>query len=222
MCKSSFVLVPLSLLYNLKVKYSVSYFWWNLLSLLISICVLSRQGGFGTVYKGNLPNGRDIAVKLLKNSKDDGQEFMNEISDFGLAKLCIKKESNISIDGARGTIGYIAPEVFSQRFGDVSSKSDVYSYGMMVLEMVGARKNINKTSDASSKYFPQWVYDYLEEYCITAGEISVDTELVRKLIIVGLWCIQLQPNNRPSMTRVVEMLESRANDMQIPPQSLLC
>ena len=38
------------------------------------------EGGFGTVYKGNLPNGRDIAVKLLKNSKDDGQEFMNEVA----------------------------------------------------------------------------------------------------------------------------------------------
>ncbi|KAG2625970.1 hypothetical protein PVAP13_3KG282227 [Panicum virgatum] len=277
------------------------------------------EGGFGTVYKGNLPNGRDIAVKLLKNSKDDGQEFMNEvasimqtshvnvvtllgyclqgskraliyeymtngslerftfgksskgekslsweklfditvgiargleylhrgcntrivhfdikphnilldqdfspkISDFGLVKLCIKKEI-ISIDGARGTIGYIAPEVFLQQFGEVSSKSDVYSYGMMVPEMVGARKNANHTSEASSKYFPQWIYDHLEEYCVTAGETSVDTELVRKLIIVGFWCIQLQPNNRPSMTRVVEMLESSTDDLRIPPQILLC
>ncbi|KAL6618843.1 hypothetical protein ACP70R_033982 [Stipagrostis hirtigluma subsp. patula] len=278
------------------------------------------RGGFGTVYKGNLPNGRDIAVKLLKNSKDDGQEFMNEvasimrtshvnvvsllgyclqgskraliyeympngslerfargqnsegenslsweklfditvgiargieylhrgcstrivhfdikphnilldqefcpkISDFGLAKLCMTKESIISIDGARGTIGYIAPEVFSQQFGGVSSKSDVYSFGMMVLEMVGARKNTYNSSETSSRYFPQWVYEHLEEYCVSAGEISVDTELVRKLIVVGLWCIQLQPNNRPSMTRVVEMLESKADDLQIPPQSLLC
>ena len=42
--------------------------------------------------------------------------------------------------GARGTIGYIAPEVFCRNFGGVSYKSDVYSYGMMVLEMVGERK----------------------------------------------------------------------------------
>jgi len=93
---------------------------------------------------------------------------------------------------------------------------------MMVLEMVGARKNANHTSEASSKYFPQWIYDHLEEYCVTAGETSVDTELVRKLIIVGFWCIQLQPNNRPSMTRVVEMLESSTDDLRIPPQILLC
>ena len=91
----------------------------------------------------------------------------------------------------------------------------------MVLEMVGARKNINNNSETSSKYFPQWVYEHLDEYCVNAGEI-IDTELVRKLIVVGLWCIQLQPNNRPSMTRVVEMLVSMANELEIPPQNLLC
>jgi hypothetical protein len=58
--------------------------------------------------------------------------------------------------------------------------------------MVGARKNINKSSYASTKYFPQWVYEHLKEYCVNTGEISVDTELVKKLIVVGLWCIQLQ------------------------------
>jgi serine/threonine protein kinase len=150
------------------------------------------------------------------------QDFVPKISDFGLAKLCLTKESIISMDGARGTIGYIAPEVFSQQFGQISSKSDVYSYGMMVLELVGARKNINRNSENSSKYFPQWVYEHLDEYCVSTGEIGVDTELVRKLIVVGLWCIQLQPSNRPSMTRVVEMLESRAHDLQMPPQNLLC
>jgi hypothetical protein len=93
---------------------------------------------------------------------------------------------------------------------------------MMILEMVGSKKNINKSSKTSSKYFPQWVYEHLDEYCVNVGKISNDTELVRKLIVVGLWCIQLQPNNRPSMTRVVEVLEGRENDLQIPPQSLLC
>uniref|UniRef100_A0A0D9WJE5 Protein kinase domain-containing protein n=1 Tax=Leersia perrieri TaxID=77586 RepID=A0A0D9WJE5_9ORYZ len=148
------------------------------------------------------------------------QDFCPKISDFGLAKLCKQKDSIISIDGARGTIGYIAPEVFSKQFGEASSKSDVYSYGMMILEMVGARKNISASAEVSSKYFPQWIYEHLEEYCTSASEIRVDDSvLVKKMIIVGLWCIQLLPNNRPSMTRVVEMLQSCADDLQIPPQS---
>ncbi|TVU20465.1 hypothetical protein EJB05_36673, partial [Eragrostis curvula] len=61
--------------------------------------------------------------------------------DFGLAKLCNNMESNISISGARSTRGFMAPEVHSQLYGNVTTKSDVYSYGMMLLEMVGGRKN---------------------------------------------------------------------------------
>ena len=56
---------------------------------------------------------------------------------------------------ARGTIGYIAPELFNRNFGGVSHKSDVYSYGMMILEMVGGRKNIDVgISNTSEIYFP--------------------------------------------------------------------
>jgi serine/threonine protein kinase len=54
------------------------------------------------------------------------QDFRPKISDFGLAKLCNRKESTMSLLGARGTVGCIAPEVFSRNFGIVSHKSDVY------------------------------------------------------------------------------------------------
>jgi serine/threonine protein kinase len=279
------------------------------------------QGGFGAVYRGNLADGHEIAVKMLKDNIGDGEEFMNEvasisrtshvnvvtllgfclqgskkalvyeympngsleryafnrnfeigstltweklfeiaigiargleylhrgcntrivhfdikphnilldqdfcpkISDFGLAKLCLNKESAISMVGARGTIGYISPEVYSKQFGTVSSKSDVYSYGMMILEMVGARnKNNNASSESSSQYFPQWVYEHLDEYCISVSEINGETtELVRKMTVVGLWCIQVTPINRPTMTRVVEMLEGSTTNLELPPKVLL-
>ncbi|CAL4955086.1 unnamed protein product [Urochloa decumbens] len=151
------------------------------------------------------------------------QDFCPKISDFGLAKLCMNKESAISITGARGTIGYIAPEVYSKLFGTASSKSDVYSYGMMVLEMVGARdKNINADTESSSQYFPQWIYEHVDEYCISASEINGETtELVRKMIVVGLWCIQVIPTDRPTMTRVVEMLEGNTSNLELPPKVLL-
>uniref|UniRef100_A0A0D3CQ17 non-specific serine/threonine protein kinase n=1 Tax=Brassica oleracea var. oleracea TaxID=109376 RepID=A0A0D3CQ17_BRAOL len=217
------------------------------------------KGGFGTVYKGKLPDGnQDVAVKILKESKGNGEEFINEvasmsrtshvnivsllgfcyernkraiiyefmpngsldkfisehmsakmkweklydialgisrgleylhnrcvsrivhfdikpqnilmdkdlcpkIADFGLAKLCKNKESIISMLDARGTAGYIAPEVFSKNFGVVSHKSDVYSYGMVT-----------------------------------------------------------NPARRPAMIKVIEMLEGSLEALEVPPKHLLC
>ncbi|GMN51708.1 hypothetical protein TIFTF001_020863 [Ficus carica] len=63
--------------------------------------------------------------------------FKPKIYDFGLTKLCSKDQSIVSMTTARGTIGYIAPEVFSKNLGNVSYKSDVYSFGMLLLEMAG-------------------------------------------------------------------------------------
>ncbi|KAF8107373.1 hypothetical protein N665_0122s0018 [Sinapis alba] len=251
------------------------------------------EGGFGTVYKGKLPDGnQDVAVKILKESKGNGEEFINEvasmsrtshvnivsllgfcyegnkraiiyefmpngsldkfisenkivhfdikpqnilmdndlcpkISDFGLAKLCKNKESVISMLDARGTAGYIAPEVFSKNFGGVSHKSDVYSYGMVVLEMIGAR-NIDKDessgSNNSSMYFPDWIYKDFERgeiMTIFGDQITEEEEKVaKKMVLVGLWCIQTNPSHRPAMIKVIEMLEGSIEALQVPPKPL--
>ena len=66
--------------------------------------------------------------------------FTPKISDFGLAKLYPKEHSLVSISAARGTIGYMAPELISRSFGAISDKSDVYSFGMLLMEMVSGRK----------------------------------------------------------------------------------
>lgn len=137
------------------------------------------------------------------------QNFNPKIADFGLAKLCSKDQSIVSMTMARGTIGYIAPEVFSRNFGKVSSKSDVYSFGMLLLEMVGARNN-EAAEKSSDTYFPEWIYRRLEgggEVAIQILEKEEDTNIARKLTIVGLWCIGWHPVDRPSMNLVIQMLE---------------
>ncbi|XP_031248137.1 PR5-like receptor kinase [Pistacia vera] len=153
------------------------------------------------------------------------KDFCPKISDFGLAKICLKKESIISMTGARGTIGYIAPEVVSRNFGEVSHKSDVYSYGMMVLEMVGGRKNIDVAVNRTSEiYFPHWIYNCLEvddELELKGIEGEEDEESARKMIIVSLWCIQTNPSDRPTISRVVDMLEGSINSLRIPPKPFL-
>nr|DAD31848.1 TPA_asm: hypothetical protein HUJ06_010699 [Nelumbo nucifera] len=153
-------------------------------------------------------------------------DFSPKIADFGLAKLCPnQKESIISMQGARGTAGYIAPEIFCRNFGGVSHKADVYSYGMMVLEMVGGRKNIDVGAENTSEiYFPHWIYKRLrlDEDLGLCGDITEEEEeIARKMSIVGLWCIQTDPSSRPSMGKVVEMLEGSLNSLQIPPKPFL-
>ncbi|XVF19986.1 hypothetical protein REPUB_Repub11eG0158700 [Reevesia pubescens] len=152
-------------------------------------------------------------------------DFCPKISDFGLAKLCPQKESAISMTNARGTAGYIAPEVYSRNFGRVSHKSDVYSYGMMILEMVGGRRNINVEVDHTSEiYFPDWIYSRIEldeELGLQGIMDGDDQERVRKMVIVSLWCIQTDPSNRPPMSRVVEMMEGNIDSLTIPPKPFL-
>ncbi|RHN52766.1 putative glycerophosphodiester phosphodiesterase, protein kinase RLK-Pelle-LRK10L-2 family [Medicago truncatula] len=148
-----------------------------------------------------------------------------KISDFGLAKLCPKKESIISMTDQRGTMGYVAPEVWNRHFGGVSHKSDVYSYGMMLLEMVGGRKNIiADASHTSEIYFPHWVYNRLELGTNLRPDGVMDTEedeIARRMTIVGLWCIQTFPSDRPTMSKVIEMLEVNMNLLEIPPKPYL-
>ena len=152
-------------------------------------------------------------------------DFCPKISDFGLARLCQKKESIVSMLGARGTIGYIAPEVFSRNFGGVSHKSDVYSYGMLILEMVGVKKNFDaEVSHTTERYFPDWIYQNLnfgENVENNMVIIEEEEQMKKKMILVGLWCIQTIPTNRPSMTKVVEMLEGNVHSIEIPPKPFL-
>ncbi|KAI9169483.1 hypothetical protein LWI28_013047 [Acer negundo] len=153
------------------------------------------------------------------------EDFCPKISDFGLAKICPRKESIISLTGARGTVGYIAPEVFCRNFGEVSHKSDVYSYGMMVLEMAGGRKNLDVGVGRTNEiYFPHWIYERLEvaeELGLQGIENEEDNECARKMLTVSLWCIQTNPSSRPAMSRVVEMLEGSLDSLQFPPKPFL-
>ncbi|XP_019167309.1 PREDICTED: LEAF RUST 10 DISEASE-RESISTANCE LOCUS RECEPTOR-LIKE PROTEIN KINASE-like 2.4 [Ipomoea nil] len=152
--------------------------------------------------------------------------FNPKISDFGLAKLCTMKKSNISMAGTRGTIGYIAPEVFSRCFGGVSYKSDVYSYGMMVLEMVGGRKKpCGEAKNSNEVYFARWAYQRLlldEDLKLPEVTSEEEEETAKKMTLIGLWCIQTDPSQRPSMSKVIEMLECSLEDLEIPPKPFMC
>ncbi|CAN4078454.1 unnamed protein product [Withania somnifera] len=151
------------------------------------------------------------------------ENFIPKISDFGLAKLYPTDNSVVTLTAARGTIGYVAPELISRSIGAISYKADVYSFGMLLMEMLDLKRNVVANEDNSSQYFPYWIYDKFNK----GKEIVVDEEatddekkMARKLSLVALWCIQTNPVQRPSMSKVVEMLEGEVQVLKLPPQSL--
>jgi len=145
--------------------------------------------------------------------------FTPKISDFGLAKLCSKNHSVVSMTAARGTLGYMAPEVLSRNFGNVSLKSDIYSYGMLLLEMVGGRKNIDiRSQETLHVLYPEWIHHLLEGDIHIHIEDECDLKIAKKLAIVGLWCIQWHPGDRPSIKSVIQMLETvEDSQLTVPP-----
>ncbi|GAU40826.1 hypothetical protein TSUD_287630 [Trifolium subterraneum] len=147
------------------------------------------------------------------------ENFNPKVSDFGLARLCPTDKSIVSLTAARGTIGYMAPELFYRNVGTISYKADVYSFGMLLMEMANRRRNLNALAEQSSQiYVPFWVYDQLKD----GREITIENDtnqemkLAKKMMIVALWCIQTKPGDRPPMDKVIEMLEEEDEDLQMP------
>ncbi|EEF48964.1 BRASSINOSTEROID INSENSITIVE 1-associated receptor kinase 1 precursor, putative [Ricinus communis] len=151
------------------------------------------------------------------------ENFAPKVSDFGLAKLYPIEGSIVSLTAPRGTMGYMAPELFYKNIGGISYKADVYSFGMLLMEMAGRRKNLNAFAEHSSQiYFPSWVYEQLN----AGNEIEIENateerKITKKMMIVALCCIQMKPGDRPSMNRVVEMLEGEVESLQMPPKPFL-
>ncbi|BBG97014.1 PR5-like receptor kinase [Prunus dulcis] len=151
--------------------------------------------------------------------------FIPKISDFGLAKLYPVDNSIVSLTAARGTMGYMAPELFYKNIGGVSFKADVYSFGMLLMEMTSRRKNLNAFAEHSSQiYFPSWVYDqYNKGKDLEMGDVlEEEKEIMKKMVLTALWCIQMKPSDRPSMKKVIEMLEGGAEFLKMPPKPFLC
>ncbi|KAM4068778.1 hypothetical protein ACB094_12G038300 [Castanea mollissima] len=152
------------------------------------------------------------------------ENFTPKIYDFELAKLYPIDDSIVSLIAAKGTLGYIAPELFYKNIGGVSYKANVYSFGMLLLKMTNKRKNLNAFADHSSQiYFPTWVYSQFSEGNDIEMEDATREEkkIAKKMILVALWCIQMNPNDRPSMNKVVEMLEGVVECLQMPSKPFL-
>lgn len=149
------------------------------------------------------------------------ENYNAKVSDFGLAKLIHPKDHrHRTLTSVRGTRGYLAPEWLANL--PITSKSDVYSYGMVLLEIVSGQRNFDVSEETGRKKFSIWAYEEFENGNIrnivdkSLAEQEVDMEQLERAVQVSFWCTQEQPSLRPSMGKVVQMLEG-IMDIERPP-----
>ncbi|XP_057824451.1 G-type lectin S-receptor-like serine/threonine-protein kinase SD2-5 [Cryptomeria japonica] len=148
------------------------------------------------------------------------ENFRAKVSDFGMAKLLDEGESRLMTVHVKGTPGYIAPEWFLQ-YG-ISAKTDVYSYGMVLLEMVSGRRVVDRSADEENWYLPTIALvkareGNLEEIFDSRLKVS-DEEAVEmeRIVKLALWCIQSSCGLRPTMSTVVGILEGSLEMLEPP------
>ncbi|KAJ0983524.1 hypothetical protein J5N97_011779 [Dioscorea zingiberensis] len=214
------------------------------------------EGGFGPVYKGNLGDGQEIAVKRLANTSVQGLvEFKNEvtliaklqhrnlvrivgccieaeerllvyeympnksldlfifgmnpkISDFGMARI-FGDEAEGNTRKVVGTYGYMSPEYAMH--GVFSQKSDVFSFGVIILEIITGKKNrgVYQADNYTNLLDHVWsLWKEGKSLQMVDGSIGYSYTMneVMRCINVGLLCVQNHPEDRPLMTSVVLML----------------
>ncbi|XP_058727458.1 cold-responsive protein kinase 1-like [Vicia villosa] len=164
---------------------------------------------------------RDIKASNILLDKD----LTPKISDFGLAKLMPANATHVSTRVA-GTLGYLAPEYAIG--GRLTRKADIYSFGVLLVEIVSGRCNTNSRLPIDEQFILERTWELYERKELVAlvdtslnGEF--DAEQACKFLKIGLLCTQESPKCRPSMSSVVKMLtgEMKVDDSTMTKTALI-
>ncbi|XWS54607.1 hypothetical protein CRYUN_Cryun10bG0103300 [Craigia yunnanensis] len=144
--------------------------------------------------------------------------FNAKLGDFGLARL-VDHAKGSQTTRLAGTMGYMAPECVSS--GKVSKESDVYSFGIVALEIACGRRSIEPKYEESQASLVAWVWDsYGNQRLLDVVDqklcLDFDAKQMECLLIVGLWCVHPDQNLRPSIRQAIQVLNFEAPLPKLP------
>ncbi|KAL3515456.1 hypothetical protein ACH5RR_022358 [Cinchona calisaya] len=188
------------------------------------------EGGFGGVYKGVASAllylheewERCVVHRDIKSSNIMlDSSFNAKLGDFGLARL-VDHEKGSQTTVLAGTMGYMAPECVIT--GKANKESDVYSFGMVALEIACGRRPINARAEEDQVRTVEWVWNlYGKGKLLEAADPKLgrdfDEEEIERLMVVALWCAHPDSNLRPSIRQVIHVLNFEA-ELPILPSNM--
>ena len=140
-------------------------------------------------------------------------EFNAKISDFGLSKLIDRDLSHV-VTRMRGTPGYLAPEWLTMK---ITEKADIYSFGVVVIEIVCGRKNLDSSQSEESFHLISLLQEKAEanQLLDIVDNRSSDMQLhgneAVEMMKLAMWCLQNDSNRRPPMSVVLKVLDGSVN-----------